>query len=67
MRIDRTPNAVQSPRSRHSLAYARPGVNRHRPGKYVCWCGQEYTGLNGYESHRAREREATMNALLGKS
>jgi hypothetical protein len=54
MRKDRLPNRSVRP---HSLVSARKGTNRYAPGKYICSCGQPFTGLNAYEKHRADERK----------
>lgn len=43
----------------HKIASATPGRNRYQPGRYVCTCGETFTGMNAFEEHRAdRKRDS---------
>lgn len=48
----------------HSLIHSEPGgANRFQPGKHICACGLEFSGLGKWEKHRAEERrKAKYNA-----
>lgn len=47
----------------HSLySVVATGVNRFKPGKYVCRCGEELTSINAYERHRAAALRATRES-----
>lgn len=43
--------------ARHRLVRRVRGGNQHVPGYYLCKCGQEFTGYNAFERHRADENK----------
>lgn len=51
-------DAERSNNGPHSLISSEPGgANRFQPGRHVCDCGAEFTGINAWEKHRAEERK----------
>lgn len=40
----------------HTLVSHIPGINRFKPGIYICSCGKTLTGINKFESHIAEMR-----------
>ncbi len=43
--------------ARHQLIRSVRGGNQHVPGYYLCKCGEEFTGYNAWERHRADENK----------
>lgn len=63
MRKDRQAGAVS--RGTHNLARARLGINKYRRGRYICTCGESFTGVNAYERHRAIARREERELGFG--
>lgn len=47
--------------TRHQILRRVKGGNQHVPGYILCKCGQEFTGYNAWERHRALENKKAVS------